>query len=137
MKYNLTDPKQVIAARSRITYLVSKKRTVEIKEVRRDRTLSQNSYLHLLFGAFGSHFGYTLEEAKLIYKEINADIYFYNKKGRRFIKSSADLSVEEMAKTIDRFMIKSAEAGYELPIATNQEWLQQIENEMEKNRRYL
>ena len=137
MKYRLSDKIDLKAARGRINYLAKKGALVEVIEVKRNRTLSQNSYLHLLLGAFGLHFGYTIEEAKLIYKQIRSDTYYYKKKGRQFIRSSADLNTEEMAKTIDKFMLKSAEAGYTLPPATNQEWLRQIENEIERSHRYL
>lgn len=137
MRYNLANPVELKAARNRISYLARKKRETEVKEIRRNRTMSQNSYLHLLLGAFGMHFGYTIEEAKLIYKEVNRSTYFYRKKDRTFMRSSADLDVEEMARTIDKFMEASAEAGYELPLATNQDWLREIENAMEKGRRWL
>lgn len=137
MIYNLSEPIQVKAARNRLNYLVRKKSRVEVVEKHAGRTLNQNSYLHLLLGAFGLHFGYTLEEAKLIYKQVSKDIYYYKKKGRVFIRSSADLNKDEMARTIDKFMQASAEAGYELPPAENEEWLSLIANEMEKGRRYL
>lgn len=137
MKYRLSEPLEVKAARNRLNYLVHKKRMVEVKEIRPKRTLPQNAYLHLILGAFGVHFGYTLEEAKFIYKEINRSTYYYKKKDRTFIRSSADLNKEEMAKTIDRFMEASKEAGYPLPLATDQEWLMSLENEIEKSRRYL
>jgi hypothetical protein len=110
---------------------------VSVVQRAENRSLSQNNYLHLLIGAFGAHFGYTQEEAKLIYKQVNAGLYYYEKKGRKFLRSSAELNKEDMAKSIDTFMLKSAEAGYELPLATDQEWLAQIENEIERSRRYL
>jgi hypothetical protein len=110
---------------------------VEIKAISPNRTLSQNSYLHLIIGAFGEHFGYTIEEAKQIYKELNKPIYIYRKKDRVFFRSSADLSKEDMAKTIDVFRQKSSEQGYDLPLATDKEWLLQIDNLIEQNRRYL
>ena len=137
MNYNLADIKELVAARSRVSYLAKKKKMVKIVEVHPSRTLSQNNYLHLILAAFGAHFGYTLEESKLVYKQISSDIYYYTKKNRQFIKSSAELNKEEMAKTIDRFMEKSKENGYELPLATDQEWLLRLENEIERNRRYL
>jgi S-methylmethionine-dependent homocysteine/selenocysteine methylase len=137
MNYNLANQVELKAARNRISYLARKKRRATVKEIQLNRTLSQNSYLHLIIGAFGEHFGYTLEEAKHIYKQVNKDIYFYTKKKRQFIRSSADLNKEEMAKTIDRFMQASEEAGYKLPLATDREWLLQIENEIERSRRYL
>ena len=137
MNYNLADPIELKSARGRINYLAKKGRRVSIIEKHPGRTLNQNSYLHLLLGDFGLHFGYTLEEAKIIYKQVNKDLYYYKKKGRTFTKSSADLNKDEMARSIDKFMLASAEAGYELPPADNEEWRSLIENEMERNRRYL
>lgn len=137
MKYNLTYQEQVTQAVDYLAELVGKEARVEIKKISPHRSLNQNSYLHLLLGAFGAHFGYTLEEAKTIYKELNSDLYRYEKKDRTFWRSSADLTKEDMAKSIDRFMQKSAEAGYALPLATDQEWLRQIENEAERSRYYL
>lgn len=133
----MSDPIQNKAARNRLYYLAKKRRVVEIKEVRFKRTLPQNSYLHLIISAFGVHFGYTLEEAKLLYKQVNKDLYYYRKKNRTFIRSSADLNKSEMAKSIDRFMQKSAESGYPLPLATDQDWLMSIENEIERSSKYL
>lgn len=137
MKYRMADPIENKAARNRLYYLAKKRRTVEIKEVRHKRTLSQNSYLHLLLAAFGLNFGYTLEEAKLIYKEVNKDIYYYRKKNRTFIRSSASLDSKQMAMSIDKFMDASAEAGFPLPLATDQDWLLEIQNDMERQGRWM
>lgn len=137
MNYNLADKTELKAARNRMSYLARKDSVIKLTKVNPKRSLSQNNYLHLILSAFGAHFGYTLEESKLIYKEVNKSFYEYQKKGRVFSRSSADLDKEEMSYTIDRFMEKSAEAGCELPLATDQDWLMQIENEIERNKRYL
>jgi len=137
MKYNTANDIELQSAFEYLQSLADKEHIVEVKKVNPNRSLSQNNYLHILLGSFGEHFGYTLEEAKEIYKEINKDLYFYKKKGREFKRSSAELNKEDMAKSIDRFMRASAEAGHTLPPATNQEWLMQIQNEMESQRRYL
>lgn len=137
MKFNLAVKAEKSEAHRYFITLFNKKSLVEIKKISPKRTLSQNSYLHLIIGAFGNHFGYTLAEAKIVYKEINRSIYLYEKKGRKFLRSSADLTKEEMAKSIDTFRQKSAEQGYELPLATDQEWLRQISNEIEGARYYL
>lgn len=120
-----------------LTDLSGKEAIVEVKKVSPTRSLHQNAYLHLLLSAFGVHFGYTLEEAKIIYKELNANIYTYQKKKRTFYRSSADLTKEEMASTIDRLREKSAEQGYPLPAATDQGWLRDIENAVESQKYYL
>lgn len=137
MKFNTANKQAKSEAMRYFMRLINKKQIIEIKKVSPGRTISQNSYLHVLCGAFGSHFGYTIEESKLIYKEVNAEIYRYEKRGRVFWKSSADLSKEEMANTIDKFMRASAEQGYPLPPATDKEWLMRIENMIEENKHYL
>lgn len=137
MKFNLAQQGEVTKAVGYLAELAGKEAVVEVKRVSPHRSLNQNAYLHLLLGAFGQHFGYTLDEAKLIYKELSADIYQYEKKGRTFWRSSADLNKEDMAKTIDTFMRKSAEAGYPLPPATDKGWLMAIENEIERSKYYL
>lgn len=137
MKYNTAEPAERKEAMSYFMRLVNQRKVIEVKKVNPNRTLRQNSYLHLLIGYFGSHFGYTLEEAKQIYKQINSDIYIYDKNGRRFYRSSAEINKEDMARTIDKFREKSAEAGCDLPLATDQDWLRQIENEIERSKYYL
>lgn len=137
MKYSLKNAAEVERAKEYLATLIEKKSIVEIKKVSPKRSLNQNNYLHLLLGAFGEHFGYTLEEAKLIYKELNANIYAYNKKNRKFWKSSADLSVEEMTKSIDTLREWSKRGGYPLPAATDKDWLMQIENAIEQSQHYL
>lgn len=137
MKFNTAIQSDKKAAFSHFMKLANKKQIIDIKKVSPGRTLRQNAYLHLLIGYFGVHFGYTLEEAKQIYKQLNASIYRYEKKGRIFWRSSAELTKEEMMNTIDNFREKSSEQGCPLPPATDPGWLQEIENEIERNRHLL
>lgn len=134
MKYNLAVKDDATEVHIQLAKLMIRKPIIELKEIRAQRSGNQNRYLHLLLGAFGIHFGYTLEESKMIYKQINESTYFYEKKGRQFMRSSADLNVEEMTKTIEKFRMRSAENGCELPAATDQDWLNRISNDIEKNR---
>jgi hypothetical protein len=141
VKYNLANNAEAGKALDYLLTLTRDGKIAEVKKVSPKRSLNQNAYLHLLLGAFGAHFGYTLEEAKLIYKQLNKEVYMYEKQVRdktwEFWRSSADLTKEEMAKTIDTLMIWSERAGYKLPPATDQEWLRQIENEIEQHQHYL
>lgn len=137
MRFNLANQNEVQTSALYLSGLAKNKRHIEIKPVPVKRTHSQNAYLHLILGAFANHFGYTLEEAKQLYKEVNADIYKYEKKQRTFWRSSADISKEDMAKSIDRFRLRSEENGYPLPLATDQAWLAQIEAEIERSHYYL
>jgi hypothetical protein len=134
VKYSLAVPAERKDARDYFVKLMEseKKPVIEIVKVSPKRSLNQNSYLHLLLGYFGLHFGYTIEETKQVYKQVSRDIYTYKKNDTIFIRSSADLTTEEMAKTIDAFMKVSAENGCELPPATDEAWLRSVSNQIER-----
>lgn len=143
MKYDLSNQREAGEALMHLSQLVSDKKKVEIRTIKPRRSLPQNSYLHLLLGYFGSHFGYTLEEAKELYKRLpgNKELYVYTKdvggKPFEFTRSSADFNKDEMTKSIDTLRTWSAKMGFPLPTATDQDWLRRIENEIERNERYL
>lgn len=137
MKYATSNPTEAKEAIKYLNKLIASESLVEITKKSPNRSLNQNSYLHLLLTDFGLHFGYTLKESKQLYKEINKDIYQYTKNKRVFYRSSADLTKDEMMKSIDRFMEKSNEAGHPLPLATDQGWLRNIENEGERMTMFL
>jgi hypothetical protein len=142
VKYNTAIPAEKKEAMSYFMRLINKKQIIEVKKVQPGRTLRQNAYLHLIIGAFGANFGYTLEEAKAIYKRVNKELYVYQKTSPTgetlvFVKSSADLTKEEMMLTIDKFRNYSAENGYPLPEAENEYWLRELENQVEQHNRYL
>lgn len=135
MNYNLADKTELKAARNRVSYLARKGQRVRITKVMEGRSLAQNNYLHLILAAFAANFGWRLDEAKTVYKrDVNPDLYVYEKNGSKFLESSANLNKEQMAQSIDRFLEFSKEQGYPLPLATDQEWLLQIENEIERSR---
>lgn len=135
MNYNLADKTELKAARNRVSYLARKGQRVRITKVMEGRSLAQNNYLHLILAAFAANFGWRLDEAKTVYKrDVNPDLYVYEKNGSKFLESSANLDKEQMAQSIDRFLEFSKEQGYPLPLATDQEWLLQIENEIERGK---
>jgi hypothetical protein len=138
MKYNLKEPSQALEAHSYLSQLIKQGDTVDIKKYKPPRSLRQNNYLHLLLGAFGEHFGYTIEEAKTIYKrEVNPSTYVYEKNGSKFLRSSVDLDTAEMTKTIDCFRDFSKEHGLPLPAATDKEQLMSLANSIERAGAYL
>lgn len=83
--------------------LIRDEKIVEVKEVKPIRSLSQNRYLHLVMGFFSLETGYNTEESKQIYKRVNRSIYYYEKKGLLFVRSSADLNSKEMTDSIEKF----------------------------------
>lgn len=125
-----------------INKLISRRVIVEVIVKRSDkfRTGEQNRYLHLCLQFFAAQYGCSLEEVKVSFykKEANADIFIReNDRGNAYLRSSADLSVDEMSQSIDRFRNWSAAvAGIYIPDSSEQarKWMQQ---EIEKNKAYL
>lgn len=143
MKYNLSSSHDIAEAQRLLSQLTVDGKVVEIKEVKPRRSLQQNAYLHLLLSAFGSHLGMSLDEAKAVYKRLpgNKEIYVkhFERDGIKFEYelSSAKLDKAQMQKSIDVLREWSEKMGYPLPLATDQEWLRQIENMAEQHERYL
>lgn len=138
MRFNTAIQAERNKASAYFNELVDKQVMVEVVKVSPKRSLSQNAYLHLILGAFANHFGYSLEEGKVLYKrDANPVLFVYTKNDIKFLRSSADLTKEEMAISIDNFMKYSAEAGYTLPLATDEAWIMSIQNEMERNKYYV
>lgn len=122
-----------------------KKGIVEVKRKHRQRSTSQNSYLHVLLGYFASEFGYSMEEVKyeLFKKKVNPDIFKVervNKRGQKItaIRSSRDLDTVEMTTAIERFRNwSSAVAGLYLPAPNEQDALIYAQQQMEQYENYL
>lgn len=145
MKFNTAIKEQKAEAFRYFMRLANKHQVIEVKKVSPGRTLSQNSYLHLLIGYLAAELGEEDPSAvvppeliKDVYKMVNKSIYYREHElfGVRFKspRSSADLSVDEMTQTIDNFRKWSAEQGYPLPAATDKAWLIEIENTIEQSR---
>lgn len=123
MIYNLKNPSDARHFREYGAHLIEKGCVVELKEKKRQRSLSQNSYLHLLLGYFASEFGLSLEEVKfdVFKKTVNKEIFGrerVNKRGKSitYMRSTRDLDTGEMTTAIERFRNYSAAvAGLYLP----------------------
>lgn len=108
------------------------------------RTPKQNNYLHLLLGVIAMEVGVTIKIAKEEYfkRLINADL-FVRKSTYKFIgeretiRSSAELTTEEMNMAIDRLRRWASENGIYLPSPEDTERLRDIEIEIGRMRQYL
>ena len=143
MLYNLSNPLDRERFAARANALLQKGSVVELTE-KTLRTLNQNSYLHLIIGAVAMDVGVTLEYAKREYfkKLVNADLFIRKEQDRfsgeiEVIRSSADLTKEEMSMAIDRFKRWGAENGFYLPSPDDKERLKYIEIEMGRIKQYL
>lgn len=138
MRYNLGNKGEAVKAFEYLTSLVGKDSLVDIKRVSPSRSLRQNAYLYVTFGIFGLATGFDTDESKNIYKRYaNPRLYVYKKRGVPFLKSSTDLTVEEMTISIERWREYAAEHGVDIPPPTDNEALMYWQNEIERSKYYL
>lgn len=118
---------------------------IEIKKKHPNRTLAQNSYLHLLLGYFASEYGCSLDEVKIdFYKRIcNKELFEktgVNKKGVDviYLRSSKDLSSSEISLSIERFRNwATSVAGIYLPAANEHQMLLYAQQEIERSKEFI
>lgn len=146
MLYNLSNPLDAQNARTRLEMLIKRGANAELTEKKPKRSLSQNSYLHLLLGYFASQTGNTLDWVKQQYykRTCNPDIFVAEKydttlkRSVKYVRSSADLTTDEMSLSIERFRNwASSEAGIYLPDAMSQAELAALQVEVERYKTYL
>lgn len=146
MKYDLKNKEEEDKAREYFESLVRQRCIVDITRKFNRRTFSQNNYLHLLLSYCALQYGETLEYFKqVIWKQIiNRDIFedqYVNRINgdiRTEWRSSADLDSKQMTLAIDRLLSWAPkELGIQLPTPNDTEYLRLVENEIERNRKYL
>lgn len=143
--FNLKNEYDVPKFKAYVNKLFKERAVVELRKKHPNRTLAQNSYLHLLLGYFGSEYGCSLDEAKIdFYKRTcNRDLFerkTVNKKGKEvtYLRSSAELTTSEMTLSIERFRnFASSEAGIYLPSPNEREFLIHIQQEIERHKEFL
>ena len=143
MVYDLSSEFQRKAFLARVDNLMEKGAVVEMTE-RAFRSPNQNRYLHLLIGVVAIETGNTLEDAKTYYfkKVVNPDlfqVYVKDNMGNTIdrLRSTAELTKEEMSTAIDRFKRWGAENGIYMPNPDDASLLQAIEIEMGRMKSYL
>ena len=126
MNYDLTNKENRLRFIRRCNFLLKNQRTNVCLIDESNRTLNQNSYIHVLCRVLAQDIGVTEQYAKQVYfKELaNRDIFITTTKDPltgEFIKitrSTCDLTIQEMRRAIDGFIRWAAENGYALPEAT-------------------
>lgn len=143
MLYNLATELDRQRYQAKSELLLKRGAVVELTE-KMQRTRAQNSYLHLLIGVVAMETGNTLQYCKDVYfKRIaNPGLFIERHKDAlvgevELLRSSADLSKEEMQEAIDRFKRWGAENGFYLPNPGDESLLRSIEIEMARMKNYL
>lgn len=145
MIYDTSNDLDKYKALTRFNNLLESKKTIELKEIKPIRSLSQNSYLHLILSWFALEYGEQLEYIKqeVFKKEVNEYIFkteFVNKKTgecRESYRSTRELDTKEMTTAIDRFRDYASKAGIYLPDPKDLVNLEYIKKEIENNKEFL
>ena len=141
MKYDLIKSYDQQKVREYLAKLIESESKCELKKIHPKRSLSQNSYLHVLFTLWGQEFGYTIDEAKHTIK--CAIGYTYNKDleslngvidNPDFYTKTSEMDSKELTLFIDKIRDWSADAcGLYLPSPA--EYIEEqiyFDNEIEK-----
>lgn len=143
MLYNLSNKLSREQFSTRVQHLWEKGTLVELTDKSR-RSTAQNSYLHCILGVLALETGNTLDVVKReIYKRrINPDLYVRVKTDPilgevETLRSSRDLSKEEMSLSIERYRRFCSDNGVYIPEPGDEEIIQQIEFEMARAQKYL
>lgn len=147
MIFDLSNPLQKASFKAKVEMLCEQEKKVELTVKAKKRSISQNSYLHLIFSWFAIETGYTTTEVKqeIFKKVVNSDIFYEGEFEVKEIKierwrSTADLTTSEMTLAIDRFRtFASKDLGIYLPEPKELALLEQLEFEIKKrsNKEFL
>lgn len=144
--YDLSNPLHAQNFRLRSDALLKKQCVVELTEKKPQRTTQQNRYLHAALGYFGALTGNTLDYVKRYYfkAHCNPELFYIEKydvlMGRKVVtlRSSADLTTDEMVLAIDRFRNWAAqEAEIYIPSPEEHRLVQMMEVEADRAKQYL
>ena len=144
MRYDLSDNFQAAQAKAKFGTFLQNGSVIELTE-KRSRTLSQNAYLHVCLGCVALELGESMDYVKRQYFKLlcNGDLFIRQRHDKilqrevKVLRSSADLTKEEMSIALDRFLSWSAEQGIYLPSPDEKEVIFAMQNEIERNKRYL
>jgi hypothetical protein len=130
--------------KTRSEFLLEKRTVVELTE-KKGRSLSQNNYLHLIITIFALEVGESIEYVKqyVFKRHVNPDLFIREKDDKiigkvEVLRSSADLTKEEMVTAIDRFkFFANTQCGIFIPDAISHEDQLELLRQIDRNKNYL
>lgn len=145
MRYDGSNALHVVQARAKLEKLIKDGKVFDLTEKKPQRSLNQNSYLHVLISYFACQTGNTAEWVKREYykKLVNPSMFIHERDdpfiGKvKYLRSSADLTTEEMSLSIDRFRSWASEsAGIYLPSPDEGRLISLMEIEIERNKEFI
>jgi hypothetical protein len=143
MLYNLADDLQRQAFLTKVDRYLSKGAVVDLSG-RAFRTKAQNAYLHAILGVVAMDTGVTLQYCKDAYfkRLVNPDLFVRETDDKyagrvTTLRSSADLTKEEMSVAIDRFKRWASGEGIYIPEMGDDELLKQVYIDMGRMSAYI
>jgi hypothetical protein len=137
MKFDLSIPTDYKAFELYSFKLIEDAAKVELKRVNPPRSLNQNKYLHVVINLYAIAYGQSSHEAKTDLKRDFGMVYV--SKGKRYLKSTADLDTKQMTEFIEWIRNRAAkELAYYIP--TSEEYLLDsfaIDKEIERFKTHL
>lgn len=143
MRFKLRDPLELERAADYLAKLAGREATVDITRVTYKRSLPANNYYHLMLSYFGTQVGHTIEEVKLLIRQLQPDLYHTRHITIAGVdvlssRSSADFNSAEMATSIDRFRQWAREvADVDIPAPNDTPLLRYMDDVIEQNKAYL
>lgn len=144
MLYDLNNELQREDFKKRVNELYQKKVIVELTRKFPPRTCPQNKYLHLILSWWAVYYGCSKKHAKEHFFKIhcNEDLFVRQQKAKdgtpyNDIRSSSDLTTQEMTLAIQRFRDFCAYQGCYIPSPEEREYLLYVEREIEKQQEFL
>lgn len=145
MLFDLSNPYDCKRVFARLQSLIDKHSpSVELTE-RKQRSDPQNRYLHVCIGIVAMETGNTIDYVKRYYfkAHCNPQLFLarhYDTHLRRevvTVKSSRDLTTEEMNTAIERFRNWASSEGMYIPTPEEEYLIRQAETEINKRKEYL
>lgn len=144
MLYDLSKGIDASRMQKRVSELLKKGALVELSE-KREASLSQNAYLHLLLGYIAMEVGETLEYVKERYYklECNRDLFVKEREDKivgntKYIRSTSELDSSEKSLSIERLRDWSSQTlSLYLPEPNEEGFLKEIKVELSRNKRFL
>lgn len=143
--YDFSRPLDCERAKARLQSLIAKQSpSVEITE-KTYRSGQQNKYMHVCIGIVAMETGNTMDYVKRYYfkAHCNADLFVTERYDTRLqqnvrtLKSSRDLSTEDMTTAIERFRNWAATEGWYIPTPEEEYMIRQAEIEINRRKEYL
>ena len=111
MKLDLSQPFDLQKAHEYFNRLVAEGAKIELKKFtpKKDRSVDQNKYLHVLLGYIALETGYSIEQAKVLMKRTFGSFMIEVINENKFLVSTADLDTVQMTEFIDFIRLHASE----------------------------